>query len=1071
MLVNRYKDKFDLVYKNLNPAQKKAVDLIEGPVMVVAGPGTGKTQILAARIANILLKTDVLPENILCLTYTDAGTVAMRNRLNEFIGPASYRVNIFTFHSFCNMVIQDNLEIFGFRNLDPASEIEKIQYTRSIIDSLDISNPLRRTSGEIYFEVYRLLHLYRLVKQEDLTPEFIIGKVNEYLASLPLKVEYQYKKNGKNKDGTTYKKGDVNEKLIEPEKKRMMLLTEACKTFNTYEQRLNNNKQYDFEDMILWVIKAFKKNSDLLASYQEQFQYILVDEFQDTSGSQNELLNLLIQYWDEPNVFVVGDDDQSIFRFQGANIENIELFKNKYINGQHQLITLTENYRSSQLILDSAQAIIKNSLPQNRLSADKLLLASGNNSHNTIKPAVIVCRNEAEEAVYIASRIKELLLHGVEPKNIAVLYREHKQTDDLITYLRNISIDVNAKKRVDILTQPLIKKIICILNFIDSELTQSNSGEVFIFELLHFPEFGLPPIEIAKLATAISNKNYEKRQTSWREELRLQKTINKPNLFNSKSFTANFENVSNIIENLISDASGLTLQQLIFEIINRCGLLVWGLKKDDSQWSLTLVNTFFNFVKQKTIKNFAYGIKDLLHDINLHQSSGVQIQAEQIFSSSNGVNFITAHASKGLEFTYVFLTGCTAKSWDKNKPSRGYKLPDNITTTSSAEVDEVRRLFYVALTRAEIVAEITYAQKTTEGKDLEPTMFISELQESNTVITKYIEVNPKDTEDFYTTVYTKNEAVMPAAILQSEYINVLLDKYSISVTHLNNYLKCPLKFFYNNLIRVPAPKNASMTFGSAVHYSLERLFKKMMESADKSFAGVNDVIKDFIWHMHRHRDSFTDAEFDLKIAYGKEFIPKYYNYYVNAWNKITAIEKPFRNIDMEGVPISGKLDKIEFEGNYVNVVDYKTGQYAKAKDKFKAPNPDLAEKPIPDDKEQKFEELYGGDYWRQAIFYKLLIDYDKTKDWIMRSSEFDFVEPDKNNQTFHKEKIIIDNASVEIVKHQIIQTYKNIKEKKFDKGCGKDDCDWCNFTKNYYSDIAVGFPLNNDEGLENVAEI
>lgn len=227
----------------------------------------------------------------------------------------------------------------------------------------------------------------------------------------------------------------------------MMLLTEACKTFNTYEQRLNNNKQYDFEDMILWVIKAFKKNSDLLASYQEQFQYILVDEFQDTSGSQNELLNLLIQYWDEPNVFVVGDDDQSIFRFQGANIENIELFKNKYINGQHQLITLTENYRSSQLILDSAQAIIKNSLPQNRLSADKLLLASGNNSHNTIKPAVIVCRNEAEEAVYIASRIKELLLHGVEPKNIAVLYREHKQTEDLITYLRNISIDVNAKKK------------------------------------------------------------------------------------------------------------------------------------------------------------------------------------------------------------------------------------------------------------------------------------------------------------------------------------------------------------------------------------------------------------------------------------------------------------------------------------------------------------------------------------------------------------------------------------------------------------------------------------------------
>ena len=170
MLREQYQQKFDSILKELNQQQLKAVQAIDGPVLVIAGPGTGKTQILAARIANILVETDTLPENILCLTYTDAGTIAMRKRLLSFIGPDSYRVAIHTFHSFCNMVIQENLDVFGFRNLDPVDELEQVQLLRAIIDDLPKNHPLKRYTGEEYFESDRMKSLFDIMKREDWKP-------------------------------------------------------------------------------------------------------------------------------------------------------------------------------------------------------------------------------------------------------------------------------------------------------------------------------------------------------------------------------------------------------------------------------------------------------------------------------------------------------------------------------------------------------------------------------------------------------------------------------------------------------------------------------------------------------------------------------------------------------------------------------------------------------------------------------------------------------------------------------------------------------------------------------------
>src|SRR4051812_33261040 len=346
-------EKFYEEYNRLNEQQKLAVDTIEGPVMVIAGPGTGKTQILSARIGKILLETDTQPENILCLTYTDAGVVAMRKRLLHFIGPAAYKVNIYTFHAFCNDVIQDNLSLFEKTSLDPISELERVELLKQLIDLFPKNHPLKRYRGDVYFEMHNLQSLFSTMKREGWTPGFINQRIDEYLTDLPTREIYIA-----TRATSSFKKGDVRTDKIEEEKEKMERLRAAVNEFEHFRQLMRSRNRYDFDDMINWVIKAFEEDKALLSRYQEQFLYLLVDEYQDTSGTQNRLVQLLINYWDKPNVFVVGDDDQSIYRFQGASVENMKGFADSYKDDLVKVI-LTNNYRSTQPILDLSRTLIE----------------------------------------------------------------------------------------------------------------------------------------------------------------------------------------------------------------------------------------------------------------------------------------------------------------------------------------------------------------------------------------------------------------------------------------------------------------------------------------------------------------------------------------------------------------------------------------------------------------------------------------------------------------------------------------------------------------------------------------
>src|SRR3954463_697609 len=224
-------EKFKEIYNNLNEQQKLAVDTIEGPVMVIAGPGTGKTQILAARIGRILLDTDASPSNILCLTYTDAGVIAMRRRLREFIGPDAYKVNIYTFHAFCNDVIQENLSLFEKNSLDPVSDLERIEMFRQLIDAFPKNHPLKRYRGDVYYEIKNLGSLFSAMKREGWKPAFINQKIDDYLNDLPNREEFIYKRAYRN-----FKAGDLKIDRLNDEKERMEKLRAAVNEFENFQQ-------------------------------------------------------------------------------------------------------------------------------------------------------------------------------------------------------------------------------------------------------------------------------------------------------------------------------------------------------------------------------------------------------------------------------------------------------------------------------------------------------------------------------------------------------------------------------------------------------------------------------------------------------------------------------------------------------------------------------------------------------------------------------------------------------------------------------------------------------------------
>lgn len=1047
MTLNRTQlnQQFLLELQRLNAQQRSAVEHIEGPVMVIAGPGTGKTQILAARIGKILLETDVLPNNILCLTYTDAGTVAMRKRLLSFIGPDAYKVNIYTFHAFCNDIIQENLSLFEKNTLDPLSELERIQLMKQLIDAFPKNHPLKRYRGDVYFDIKPLQQLFSVMKREGWSAAFIEEKIEEYLQSLPQRDEYIAKRNTQG-----YQKGDVRWDRIEAEKEKMERLLAAVREFDHYQALMREKNRYDFDDMINWVIRSFREHPHLLSLYQERYQYILVDEYQDTSGTQNLLVQQLISYWDAPNIFVVGDDDQSIYRFQGANVENMKQFAEQHAKDLFTVV-LTANYRSTQPILDIARTLIdhnKERLIKQISGLSKELVASNEQIRQLhALPVIREYESTFHEMAHITEEIHQLINQGVIPAHIGVIYRENKYGDELARYFRQKGLPVFSKRNVNILTIPLVKKILQLLRYIAAELEMPYSGDELLFEILHYDFFHIPPAEIARISIIVSEKKYTEK-TSIRQYL--YDCINTTNrsLFQQQPHEAIMD-ASTLLEKWIGDAPNVTIQQLFERIIREGGILQYLLQQVEKPWLLQVLSTLFDFVKEETHRNPTATLQELMQTIDLMADNELPIELVQVTGNDQAVNLLTAHGSKGLEFEYVFLMGCNADFWEKKrKPTTGFRFPDTVFAShpTSSEEEELRRLFYVALTRAEKHLYISYPRFRNDGKEMEPSRFIAEILEKHPLPKETIQPDPVTLMNFATLPFL-SEQVPELERVEAEMVNRQLENFVMNVTALNNYLKCPLQFYYQNLLRVPSGKSESTEFGSAVHFALQRLFEKMQRHPQQQFPTKQELLNDFKWYLQHHRESFTKEGYARRTEYGNEILSSYYDKYLHTWSKVVSVECNIKNVVVNGVPLKGKLDKLEFDGNNVKVVDYKTGDVEKAKEKLAQPS----------EKNPK-----GGDYWRQAVFYKILVDNYKLKNWKVISTEFDFVEPDKKKE-YLKEPLTITPEDIRIVTDQITDTWQKIRQHQFYVGCGKEDCHWCNFVKDNQLQVALHEVMEEEE--------
>jgi DNA helicase II / ATP-dependent DNA helicase PcrA len=794
--------------------------------------------------------------------------------------------------------------------------------------------------------------------------------------------------------------------------------------------------------MINWVIRVFEENKNVLSDYQERFQYVLVDEFQDTSGTQNRLVELLINYWDEPNVFVVGDDDQSIFRFQGANVENMLSFANSY---KESLLTvvLTKNYRSTQPILDISKSLIDRNEERLVKQIDGLSKELSS-SHPKIKdlkhpPVMKEYETQKQEIIDITIQVEKLIAKGTAPGKIGIIYKEHKYGQELSGYFKLRNIPVYSKRFENLLDMPLAKKILLIMRYLAAEQEMSFSADEMLFELLHAEWFNIPAIEIAKVTAECAARKYSANPVSLRLLIHEKATEPAKDLF-SGTYNKELKLASEAIEKLVSNVPNMTLQHLFEAIIRETGILKHVMTSPEKIEQLQIITALFDFIKDETHRNPSLDLASFMKTIELMIKEDLSLPLVQVSGTERGVNLMTTHGSKGLEFTHVFLVGCNANIWEKKrKPGGGYTYPDTLFSTSLKKTDdeELRRLFYVALTRAEQHLQISWSKFKADGKEQEPSMFIAEIQEQHGLAVENVFIDSEVLSNF-AALYFDEPAAPELEKIEADFVDRILDKFVMNVTALNNYLSCPLEFYFKNLIRIPSPKNEATEFGSAVHYALEQLFRKMQQN-DNHFPEKSTFIEDFEWYMNRHRESFTNEQFKRRMDYGHDVLNNYYDTQVPYANKIVAIERNIRNVVVKNVPLKGKLDKLEFDGKNVNVVDYKSGNPDNAKEKTYPPN-------------EKYPN--GGDYWRQAVFYKILVDNYDQKDWKVVSTEFDFIEPDKNKK-YKKAKLVIQPEDTETVTQQISTVWEKIKNKDFYTGCGKPDCHWCNFVKTNNMAIAL----------------
>lgn len=920
--------------RDLNREQLKAVKHGRGPLLIIAGAGTGKTTVVTERIKYLIASKKALPSEILALTFTEKATREMEERIDRALPYGITHMWISTFHAFCDRIFRSEAVNIGF---DPAyklmTDAETIHFFRKHLFEFNLEY-FRPLGNPNKFIEAMLTHFDRL-RDEDITPkqyyEWVKSKTQSasrrtIFRQIPKTPPAQAVKSQieSNKSNLVNKTNSANEELGK--------YMELAQAFRKYEELKTREGVVDYADLISNTVKLFRLRKDVLLKYQNQFKYILIDEFQDTNYVQNELVVMLAGK--RKNITVVGDDDQSIYRFRGAAISNIIYFRKKF--PQTKIIVLTKNYRSTAEILDKSYNLIQNNNPDRLEKAEKIdkKLESMRRIIGDKIEVILTDRveNEADET---AKKIK--YLHDLEDKtkqqykwcDFAILVRANNHSLPFTRALSRFGIPYQFLGPGQLFKQNEVKDLVAYLKLIN------NFGDsVACYRVLSMEWLSLGARDLAVLLN--HSRSYG---------LSLFESCE----YGAEKFTPAFSNNTSIPPPLISgDARSKieifvdmihahlklvqkeTAGQILYYFLESSGLLsklVTYKNVIDEKVALNIAK-FFDRLKTYEVEHEDATVATVVDWIDLSMTLGESPRASDIdWTENDAVNILTIHSAKGLEFPVVFLVNLVSSRFPTIERKEQIPIPDEIIKEilpiGDYHIQEERRLFYVGITRARDRLFLTASKYYGEGKrEKKWSPFIIETLGPSAISVPVLFDNKTDQLSFLD--FAKPiEANMSPVKHPITYL---------SHSQLDTFDTCPLQYRYKFILRIPVPIKASLTFGDTIHRTIKEFY-------DRVKAGNNPDLENLlsIYQKNWVASGFGDKNYESKMKKQGEIILS--GYYEKSYDpKIIPVdlELPFKIKITPKLTLGGKIDRIDKHADgTLEIIDYKTGQPSLSKDPAK----------------------------------------------------------------------------------------------------------------------------------------
>jgi len=964
-------DIFNEEYKKLNKAQKDAVDSIDGPVMVVAGPGTGKTQILALRIGNILKETDTKADGILCLTFTNSGVKAMRERLRKYIGGEASKIKIATFHSFGMDMIEKYFLVLGLevapKLLDEKDAITLCDYVLEN-NSWEYIRP--RSDTARYFR--DLKSLISLLKRERIAPE-------SFRATIETEIEHL-----KNDEGSISSRGPSKGELKKEVQNKIEGLAralESVKFYELYEAEKEERGVFDYDDVLENLVKIVEESEVVKEEIREEFLYILIDEHQDSSGVQNEFLQKVWGDTEKPNIFVVGDDRQLIYGFGGASLQYFENFKHTF--GKAKLITLIENYRSTQNILDSSHQLLQSSLVEEKLKSN----------HKENHPIHLVEAEYPRDEVIIAGlEIKKILesKKDINPNGMAILVPKNRQVRSAIVILKDMGIPVSGGREIDFFDVPEAYALMRVLKI----LAHPEEGTYFA-ESFFDKYSGISPFTAHKFLQSQKMRNFSLLEIEDKKNNSLFEDKDEIEIWVSK------------LKSWLESEQDMSLYSLIQKI---GGELLTETAKSHEELVLRVevVRTILHLVLAQIEKparpiggDKKLNLKDFVLFLERMEAYGEHMPMN-IFSKDEGVKVLTLHGSKGLEFDFVWIAHMDERSLSSTKHG-GFTLPESIKEKADNRDEEVlRRQLYVAITRAKRFCTISYALHSYTGGEQTLASIVADLEEN------FEKQTAMETEkkilDFDPKAYIAKDKTKIENTNLEELVELVRGDYEdhkVSVSLLNNFFECPWKWYFRNLLQLPGPKSESLEFGNIIHASIDQILK--LHKIPKEVE-IKEIIEKEI-HKSGFGTLYKQKELnDLAL----KTVSHWVEYRLGEISKDRENEQSVSVRDelFPHLSIYGKIDMIEKLNNTeVRVTDFKTGSPRKKSDI-----------------EKEGEDGRMSDYMRQLSMYSYLLTQNPKWNVDVAESRLEFVEAKKETESFYDTHIT--GEQIEMIRKDI-EDYDN----------------------------------------------